>query len=264
MTKTKKVPKFYLKDILFNRGKVEGLSREIYSVFKKFEREKFVEEVMEKFPELELKQRIYHIRDILFKYLPPDYLSAIRIIEAALPKELDNTLGDGDFGDFIHAPYAEYVAKYGLEKRYLTQSLKLLEEITKRFSVEYAIRHFLNFHKKETLNWFKRWSKSKHYHVRRLASEGSRPRLPWGINVNLDYKETEKFLDNLFLDKTRYVTRSVANHLNDISKIDPDFVYSILKKWQGINLKLKGDKKQSEKEMQFIINHATRTLRKKT
>jgi hypothetical protein len=89
---------------------------------------------MEKFPELELKQRMYHIRDMLYTYLPKDYPTAIEIIKKALPKELDNTKTDDDFGDFIHAPYAEYISAYGIQKNYLELSLSMIEEISKRFS----------------------------------------------------------------------------------------------------------------------------------
>jgi 3-methyladenine DNA glycosylase AlkC len=265
--KPKKIPKFYLKDRLFNRGKVEKIAEELavgFKFFKKdFAKQKFTEDVLEKFPELELKQRIFHITETLYKYFKIanlDYLESLEIILKALPNELDDSLSDGDFGDFIYSPYGEYVAKYGLEKKYLKNSLNTLEEITKRFSVEFPIRDFWNTHEKEVFDKFLKWSKSKNYHVRRLASEGARPRLPWGKKINLHYLQTEKILDNLFLDKTRYVTRSVANHLNDISKIDKDFVLRKLIEWEKENTI---HKMQTEKEMEFIKKHATRTLRKK-
>jgi 3-methyladenine DNA glycosylase AlkC len=245
-----------LKDIYFNHNKIDKLADEILLVYKDFDSVNFIKETVSEFPRLELKQRIFHITNMLYKYLPTNYLEAIKIIEKALPKELNNDLSDGDYGDFIYAPYSEYVALYGLEKRYLKESLQLLEKITKRFSAEFAIRHFWNNHQKITYKHFLKWSKNKNYHVRRLASEGSRPRLPWGKNISLDYRETEIFLDNLFYDKTRYVTRSVANHLNDISKFDPDFVLQKLSAWERSH-------KQNKKEMTYIRKHATRTLRKR-
>ena len=99
----------------------------------------------------------------------------------------------------------------------------------------------------------KQWSKSDHYHFRRLASEGTRASLPWGIKINLDYKKPIEILDGLYYDNTRFVTRSVANHMNDISKKDASLVLDILKKW-------KDSKKQNKKEMDFIISHSLRTL----
>jgi 3-methyladenine DNA glycosylase AlkC len=99
----------------------------------------------------------------------------------------------------------------------------------------------------------KEWAKSEHYHQRRLASEGTRPSLPWAIKVNLDYKKPIEILDVLYCDNTRYVTRSVANHMNDISKRDASLVLDTLRKW-------KNSKKQNKKEMDFIISHSLRTL----
>ncbi len=264
----KKEKKFLLKDILFNKQKVQNLANQIEKSCKEtfisnekvFKKEDFVKDILKEFPFLELKERMYCMRDNLYKYLNQDmqidYLEAIEIIKKSLPDELDNTKTDGDFGDFIYAPYAEYVSHFGLEKKHLKKSLNMLEEITKRFSSEYAIRHFWNEYEEETYLKFLSWSKSPYYHVRRLASEGSRPRLPWGKKINLHYTKTEKILDNLFYDKCRYVTRSVANHLNDISKIDKDFVIRKLNEWEKSN-------KQNEKEFEFIKKHATRTIRKK-
>jgi 3-methyladenine DNA glycosylase AlkC len=98
--------------------------------------------------------------------------------------------------------------------------------------MEYSIRFFINKHEEKTIEKIILWSKSQNYHVRRLASEGSRPKLPWGEKINLDYKKTIQILDNLYHDKTRYVTRSLANHLNDISKKDYELVLNTLKKWE--------------------------------
>ena len=99
----------------------------------------------------------------------------------------------------------------------------------------------------------KLWSKSDNYHLRRLASEGTRASLPWGIKINLDYKKPIEILDDLYYDSTRFVTRSVANHMNDISKKDAVLVLDTLKRW-------KDSKKQNTKEMDFIISHSLRTL----
>ena len=100
------------------------------------------------------------------------------------------------------------------------------------------------------------WSNSDNYHQRRLASEGLRPKLPWATALLFDYREAIPVLDNLYADPTRYVTRSVANHLNDIAKDDPKLVIKTLKRW-------KESKKQTETEMNFIIKHSLRTLIKR-
>ena len=245
--------KFSLKDELFNEEKVHKIASEIKEVFKKFKQEEFELEVVNCFPLLELKERIYHIRDRLNKHLPSDFIEAKNILLDALPPELDPLLNDNDFGDFIYAPYSDFIATFGCRQEYLTLSLLALAEMTKRFSVEFSIRDFINKFPKETLSMLEDCSLSNNYHQRRLASEGIRPKLPWGKKITLEYTIPIKLLNNLYFDKTRFVTRSVANHLNDISKIDASLVIATLKRWKASN-------KQDEQEMNFIIAHALRTL----
>ena len=245
--------KFSLKDELYNLQKVEMIAREIQEVYPSFEGSDFIKEIVEAFPTLELKERIYHIRNMLYKYLPKDYKEAVNVLLEALPPELDNTKTDDDFGDFIYAPYSEYVAMYGCNEKHLDFSLQVLREITKRFSVEFAIRDFINAYPTETLAMLEACAKSDNYHERRLASEGLRGKLPWAKKLTIEYHEPLRHLELLYADKTRYVTRSVANHLNDISKIDAPLVLETLKRWKASN-------KQEPKEMAFIINHALRTL----
>ena len=244
---------FSLKDELFNTTKVEKIAQEIKAVYSSFEGEAFSDEVLALFRELELKERMYHIRDMLKKYLPDDYKDATNILLKALPHELDSTKVDDDFGDFIYAPYSEYVVAYGCCDEYLDFSLKALREMTKRFSVEFTIRDFINSYPNETLEMLKHCALSNNYHERRLASEGLRPKLPWAKKLTLNYREACQNLEYLFYDKTRYVTRSVANHLNDIAKVDAPLVIETLKRW-------KATKKQEPKEMEYMIQHALRTL----
>ena len=248
--------KFSLKDELYNAQKVGLIAKEIQEVYRDFDASSFTTDTLQAFPILELKERMYHIRDMLQKYLPHDYEEAVNILLKALPPELDPSQSDDDFGDFIYAPYGEYVTAYGCNEKYLNFSLQALREITKRFSVEYAVRDFINTYTDETLAMLEECAKSENYHERRLASEGLRPKLPWAKKLIIDYNLPFHHLALLYTDKTRYVTRSVANHLNDIAKIDALLVIETLKQWQTSN-------KQEPKEMDFIINHALRTLVKK-
>ena len=250
------VKKFSLKDDLFNDNKVSKIAFEIQNVYPSFNTEAFKKDVLVDFPKLELKERIYHIRTMLKKHLPEEYVDAVNILLNALPSELDPNKNDDDFGDFIYAPYADYISAYGCTAEYLEFSLYALRELTKRFSVEFAIRDFINDFPHRTLEMLKECTVSKNYHERRLVSEGLRPKLPWGKKLTLDYKVSISYLDRLFYDDTRYVTRSVANHLNDIAKIDPSLVISTLKRWQNST-------KQNPKEMDYITSHALRTLIKK-
>ncbi len=248
-----KKEKFSLKDELFNSQKVEKIAFEIKEVYSSFKATHFTKETLDKFPELELKERIYYIRDMLDKYLPNDYQEAVNILLLALPSELDTNKSDDDFGDFIYAPYSEYVTAYGCSEEQLDFSLQALREISKRFSVEFAIRDFINNFPTQTLEILEACAKSENYHERRLASEGLRPKLPWAKKLTIDYHAPLKHLELLYSDKTRYVTRSVANHLNDIAKVDAPLVIETLKRW-------KKSAKQEPKEMDFIIRHALRTL----
>jgi len=240
---------------LFNKTKVQLIAEEISAVYPEFQTRKFVGSVTEKFPELELLERLYWIRDCLREYLPADYKTATRILVKALPAPCNPDLADDDFGDFIYGPYGAFVAEYGCTKGDLVFSLRTLREMTKRFSVEFPIRTFINQFPVETMDFLLKCTTDKHYHVRRLATEGTRGKLPWAKKVTISYKEPLVILDALFSDSTRYVTRSVANHMNDISKVDPELAIKTLKQWQQSG-------KQTEAEMSFIVKHSLRTLEK--
>ena len=245
--------KLLLKDLLFSPDKVEQIASEIRRAHRSFKADVFVLDVLAKFPELELKARISWLAECLKHHLPDDYIKAVEILVKALPAPNNAELLDDDFGEFIYASYSAFVAKYGCTKEYLRISLGALYEITQRFSAEDAIRYFINTFPQETLKELLLWTKDQHYHVRRLCSEGTRPKLPWSQKVSIPATAPLAILTNLFCDKTRFVTRSVANHLNDISKIDADLVIATLTKWQQSG-------KQKPNEMDYIVRHSLRTL----
>ena len=248
-------PTFSLKDQLFNITKVQMLAGRIAAIYPEFQEKQFMQTVVKQFPKLELLDRLYWIRDCLHNYLPDDYRQAVNIILESLPPELDQGNTDDDYGDFIYGPYGAFVAEYGCTKKDLQFSLKALREMTKRFSVEFPIRSFINEFPEETMKFLHSCATDNNYHVRRLASEGTRAKLPWAKNITIDYKDTLSILDVLFTDNTRYVTRSVANHMNDISKIDPELVIKTLKRWARSG-------EQESKEMNYIVKHSLRTLEK--
>ena len=240
-----------LADQLFNRDTVSVLAGgfEAAGVFKAAP---FVDEVLKAFPTLELKARINHIAAHLGQALPPDFMAANDAIMAAMPPPLDPTKADNDFGSFIYAPLGVYVENHGLMDHF-QHSLTLLEAITQRFSMEFSLRAFLNHNQAKTLERVHTWTKHPSYHVRRLASEGTRPKLPWGQNVGLTVDDTLPILDALHADKTRFVTRSVANHLNDITKTDPSAALNRLQSWDQ-------SAHQSKPERTWMTKHALRTL----
>jgi 3-methyladenine DNA glycosylase AlkC len=244
-----------LKDRLFNRAKVTRLASELSSAHRGFAAAEFIEEVMSRLHELELKQRIAWITDCLENQLPRDYRRAVNVMVRALPAPCDPDRLDGDFGDFIYAPYSEYVARHGCTRDDLGFSLAALREITTRFSAEFAVRAFINAFPDETLTTLAEWTTDEHYHVRRLCSEGTRPRLPWAGLLATPPHYAIPLLDHLYTDATRFVTRSVANHVNDISKVEPDLAMDTLQRWRGSG-------RQRAMELDYIVRHATRTLAK--
>ena len=234
-----------LKETLFNKELVTMFSNQIGEVYPAFNKELFIIETTKSFIGLELKERMSSVRVSLEKHMPISYIETLTIFSKVFTKTTQS--------HFIYGSILEYIEKNGCNKEYLTLSLEKLGEFTSSFSAEFAIRPFLNEFPQRTLGIILKWSRSDDYHKRRLASEGTRPSLPWAMNINVNYQDASKALDNLYGDSQRYVTRSVANHLNDISKIDPSFVLDKLELWIKSN-------KQNPKEMEYITKHSLRTL----
>jgi 3-methyladenine DNA glycosylase AlkC len=245
--------RFSLKDALFNQDKVIYLARLFGDADARFDATAFVADVMSEMLSLELKQRIDLIARVLARHLPKEFRDAVAVIMRALPQELDANKTDDDFGDFIFGPLGEFVATNGMAPDNLALSLAALKEITKRFSMEFALRRFLNAHEARVLDALAEWVNDQNYHVRRLVSEGTRPRLPWGVKVALEPRAPLVFLNRLYGDPTRYVTRSVANHLNDITKIDGPLVLDTLQRWRS-------EGGQDAQELRWITRHALRNL----
>ncbi|MCV6585532.1 MAG: hypothetical protein OIF47_08350 [Marinibacterium sp.] len=242
---------YSLKDQLFNADKVAGLGARFAAVAPGFDADRFQATVMARLPDLELKARITCIADALRAELPDDLAAAGPLLVAALPAPLDPTLSDNDFGDFIYAPLGE--AAVALADDSPQPVLDVLRQITQRFSMEWALRPVLARWPDAVLETLTSWADDPNYHVRRLVSEGTRPRLPWGQGVGLAPAQTLPLLDRLHGDATRYVTRSVANHLNDIAKSDPDAVLERLSTWQTMT-------RQTPRELAWISSHALRSL----
>ena len=245
---------FSLKDQLFNGTKVAGMAARLRAADPGFDAEGFERSVMARLAELELKERITWIADVLADHLPKDFATAAPIVEAALPPPLDPDLTDNDFGDFIHAPLGDYVARYGQGDP--ARALDLLHAITQRFSMEWAIRPFITAHPALTLRRLRDWCDDPNYHVRRLVSEGTRPRLPWAARIALDDGVRFDLLDRLHADPTRYVTRSVANHLGDVAKADLPAVLDRLAAWRAAG-------RQGAGELDWMARHALRVPVKK-
>lgn len=242
---------FSLKDQLFNAQSLRDLADEYGRGVDGFDADAFHAETLEGLQGRELMERLEWIADCVEKRLSGDFPTMAVQLEAAMPDALDASLTDDDFGRFIHAVPGILAARHGLES-HRERAMELLYEATKRFSMEFYIRPFLNKWPDETFADLHKWARDDNYHVRRLVSEGTRPKLPWAKKVDIDPLAPLPLLDILHGDQTRYVTRSVSNHLNDISKLSPDVVTARLREWQ-----VRGE--QQAKELDWMTRHALRT-----
>ena len=244
--------KFSLNDHLFNPRSVGQLASEYAAGVPGFDVSKFEANALAGFADRGLLERLDWIATCIGAQLSPEFEAMADQLEAAMPAGLDPELRDDDFGQFIHAVPGILAVRHGLED-HRDRALDLIHAGTQRFSMEFYIRPFLNRWPEETLARLALWARDDNYHVRRLVSEGTRPKLPWAKAVKLVPDQALPLLDMLHADKTRYVTRSVANHLNDLSKTVPEQVLERLAAWG----KQEG---QNPKEMAWMTRHALRTL----
>jgi 3-methyladenine DNA glycosylase AlkC len=176
--------------------------------------------------DLELKQRARRISAVLHDFLPADYRAALDILRGALPVAGENWA--------ILMVFPDYVERYGLDD--WQASMPALEEFTQRMSAEFAIRPFIIRYPQRTMAQMLAWARHENAGVRRLASEGCRPRLPWGIRLpalQADPAPILPILERLKNDDSETVRRSVANNLNDITKDNPQVVLDLVEDWQA-------------------------------
>ena len=201
-----------------------------------FDREQFEQSILGELETLELKARAQLIADHIHNVLPEDHKQRHAIILAMLHPEVDingNQQSDDDgICGWGMMPLGLVVGQNGTG--FFEQSLQLLKEMTKRFSSEFDVRYFLIADQERSLDLMKSWVNDPNRHVRRLVSEGSRPRLPWAMQLPRLIKDPSPILpllESLRDDNEEYVRRSVANNLNDIAKDHPDLVADIAQKW---------------------------------
>ncbi|MGB2402270.1 MAG: DNA alkylation repair protein [Akkermansiaceae bacterium] len=211
--------------------------------------ESFRRNALSSLDQLELKDRVRHLITVMSVHLPssfPETAVILGKIKEHWPEP------DQDHQYYFAAwPVVDYIAKFGLNHPKI--ALPLLRKLTPLFTAEFAIRSFLEVHPEETYNQMLMWCLDSDEHVRRLASEGTRPRLPWGKHLPQYIKDPApviSLLENLKDDPSDYVRRSVANNLNDISKDHPELVIETCKSWQTEKVAARD----------WIIRHATRTL----
>lgn len=235
---------------MYNPEFFDHLCKVLEKTIPNFDDIRFIHAVFDTdWPELELKQRTRKVTLALHHVLPKDFNKAAQCL-VHIAKAYLKTKYDKPIYPLIFLP--DYVEVYGLDN--FDRSMDALEQITQLISAEFAIRPFIVKYPKKAMLKMEQWSKHNNHHVRRLSSEGCRPRLPWAMGLPA-FKQNPSpilpILENLKKDKSEYVRRSVANNLNDIAKDHPEIVLKIAKQWKDVS-----------PETNWILKHGSRTLLK--
>lgn len=232
---------------MYSEEFLNKLSERIAAAYKEFETKRFIETVLdEDWEDLSLKARMRKIAETLGKFLPGEYSDALQILFAV----------DAHCTGFEYTIFSDFVEVYGQSDGHWEISMEALEKFTKLSTSEFAVRPFILKDQKRMMEQLKVWATSENEHVRRLASEGCRPRLPWGVSLpsfKNDPTLVLEILEILKADESKYVRKSVANNLNDIAKDNPEIVLEMAKRWIGNN-----------NNTDWIVRHGCRTLIKKT
>lgn len=227
----------------FNKSFVLALSRQVQSAYPGFDSLAFGEGIFTSDWETkELKQRINTIAASLNVCLPGDYKQCIDILKSA----------SESFSGLQHMVFPAYVELYGLTD--FETSMSALAYFTENSSSEFAIRPFIVKFPERAMQQMRKWAESSNHHVRRLSSEGCRPRLPWAMSLpqfKRDPQPVLRILERLKDDESLYVRRSAANNLNDISKDHPAILIRIAEDWLG-----------KSQRTDWLIKHACRSLLK--
>ncbi len=196
-----------------------------------FQPRPFEREATEGLSALGLLERSAHIAKALRKQLPRDFSKAADILVASLGPELERTEGNG-LAPFFYLPHAHFIALFGGGT--FEAAMRANYELTKRFTSEFSVRPFLVRYPLESLERLREWTEDANPHVRRLVSEGTRPRLPWATRLPEFQRNPAPVLELLEVlkdDPVLYVRRSVANSLGDIAKDHPDRVFRTCRRW---------------------------------
>ncbi len=248
-----------LKQVI-NDQTVAFLARNISLADQSFDPERFVA-ATKLTDAMSLMERGRHLGDALFEALDRPFSACAEVLLASLTPLHDSTEEFGLAGMF-YLPHSALIGSYGVDPIFndgadpFDDAMRLQHAMTQRFTAEFCIREFLIAHPERTLEQLMLWTGDPSAHVRRLCSEGSRPRLPWGKRlkaIDTDPTPILPLLDILKDDPERYVVRSVANSLGDIGKQHLSLVLEVCERW------LEG----ASAERRWLIRHALRHPAKK-
>jgi 3-methyladenine DNA glycosylase AlkC len=238
---------------LFSPSVVRSIGSMVRSSMRTFDTAAFECDALRGLEELELIARARHIADVLARYLPADVPTALRHLIECLPSPPDTDDANPPTS-FTYMPFTIYVSEHGID--HFDLGMRANYELTQRFTAEFSIRPFILRHGERTLEMLHAWSSDPSHHVRRLVSEGTRPRLPWAQRLpafQADPSPVVRLLERLKDDPSLYVRRSVANNLNDIGKDNPEVLYEVAYRW------LNG----ATEDRAWVVRHALRSAIKR-
>ena len=240
---------YQLKD-LYSPEFYEGFATTAASVLPDFNKKKFTRLIFdESWEERELKDRMKHTSRVLHEFMPGDFKKATPLLHK-LVDQIENSAQKDLQLEFMFIP--DYIERFGIN--HFSLSAKAMERVTQLASCEFAVRPFIVKYESKMLDKLYSWASHKDHRVRRLASEGCRPRLPWAMalpELKKDPSPIVPLLEKLIDDPAEWVRRSVANNLNDISKDNPETALSLFRKWKGKN-----------ENVDWVVKHGARTLLK--
>lgn len=211
----------------FDETRFRTIAGQLAALHPRFQRKRFLTRALDGLDDLSLLRRLRRMSEATREALPLDYRDALEVLRALAP-EIDHK--------FVTLFLPDFVGLYGRDD--FTASMEALKFFTPFGSSEFAVREFLKRDLPATLAVMEEWSHDPDEHVRRLASEGCRPRLPWSFRLSalvVDPGPVLPILENLRADPSLYVRKSVANHLNDISRDNPDITLRTLRRWDRNN-----------------------------
>lgn len=230
-----------------NRVSIRTLGKQMNSAWPDFPLDRFVRASCRNLEPLEFTQRTRHVAAALRKSLPDGIPTALKVITEGLPEELPGV--DGMFSEhFWLWPLSDFIRDFATD--HWDEAIEACYWLTRCFTSEFAIRPQLERHPQETLKVLLEWTADESQHVRRLCSEGTRPRLPWASRLNLPRDLVYPILESLKCDSSKFVQKSVANHLNDLGKDDPAWLLKTMKAWSLAD----------DPTTNWIIGHALRSL----
>ncbi len=235
---------------VYDRSFLETFTRAVAQVVVDFQSDTYIENIfIDDWESMELKERMRHLAITLHSFLSDNFEQNASSLVAIVKQLKDNGIKENSF-EYMFLP--DYIEVYGLD--HYEASVNAMEHITQFTSCEFAVRPFILRYPYGMIKQLTKWAKHKHHMVRRLATEGSRPRLPWAVAIPAFKKDPSPIipiLEKLRDDESETVRRSVANNLNDIAKDNPELVLTLAKEWKG-----------KSRNTDWVVKHGCRTLLK--